>query len=257
MSASLKSRSRPSALHSTAVANGAAASDDKPQQSEFLEVNPAFQEMLTALESFDARTSGGDDRSQYEIAFYGALRTMLRECLFTAEPRERNAHISKVHGWFSEKRSRSAPSNSTTSVAPTPRRANRSGLAPAQRPVTAPNRVFPQVTSDDPERQERRLRYVQRQLTPAQPHIPQPADLPSISIASESSRSPSPSSSPLASPHRWPSASVQTSLSERRSNTIQLMPMHRREKSGRLQTHFRKRDLSASRMRREGMCFNP
>jgi hypothetical protein len=30
------------------------------------------------------------------------------------------------------------------------------------------------------------------------------------------------------------------------------MPMHRREKSGRLQSHFRTRDLSASRMRREG-----
>jgi hypothetical protein len=38
----------------------------------------------------------------------------------------------------------------------------------------------------------------------------------------------------------------------RRTSSIQLMPMHRREKSGRLQSHFRTRDLSASRMRREG-----
>ena len=132
---------------------------------------------------------------------------MLRECLFTAEPRERNAHISKVasnlqhqrrsrvtppqvHAWFSEKRSRSAPSGTAAagaSVAPTPRRPNRSGLAPVQRPATAPkcvsflasflmccihcsstpcSRPFPQVTSDDPERQERRLRCVARARAP-------------------------------------------------------------------------------------------
>ncbi len=256
MSAALKSRSRPSALHSTAVASIAGASDEQVNQSEFLEVNPAFQEMLTALEGFDTRTNSGDDRSQYEIAFYGALRTMLRECLFTGEARERNAHISKVHGWFSEKRSRSTPSHSGASVAPTPRRANRSSLAPAQRPMTAPNRAFPQVTSDDPERQERRLRYVQRQLSSAQPHIPQPAETASINMASDSSPSPSPSSSPLVSPKRshehWPSASAQMPSPGRRTSSIQLMPMHRREKSGRLQSHFRTRDLSASRMRREG-----
>jgi hypothetical protein len=252
MSANVKSRSRLSALNSTA----AAPTDDNTQQGDFLEVNPAFQEMLTALEGFDARTSSGEDRSQYEIAFYGALRTMLRECLFTAEPRERNSHISKVHGWFSEKRSRSASNVSGASVAPTPRRANRSGLVSTQRPVTAPNRAFPQVTSDDPERQERRLRYVQRQLSSAQPHITQPSDLPSINIGSDSSPSPSPSSSPLASPQRtrepWPSASIPMPSSQRRATGVQLMPMHRREKSDRLQSHFRTRDLSASRMRRDG-----
>ncbi len=249
----LKGRSRPSALDSSAAASGAGAPDAAAQQSEFLEVNPAFQEMLTALEGFDSRSSAGDDRSQYEIAFYGALRTMLRECLFTAAPRERNAHISKVHGWFSEKRSRSAPSAPGASVAPTPRRPNRTNLAPAQRPVTAPSRSFPQVTSEDPERQERRLRYVQRQLSSVQPPAPQSTDLPAISLTDESSRSPSPSSSPLASPQRvrdtWP---AQASQPLRRSSGIQLMPMHRREKSGRLQSHFRTRDLSASRMRREG-----
>jgi hypothetical protein len=252
----LKGRSRPSALDSSAAASGAGAPDAAAQQSEFLEVNPAFQEMLTALEGFDSRTSAGEDRSQYEIAFYGALRTMLRECLFTAAPRERNAHISKVHGWFSEKRSRSAPSAPGASVAPTPRRPNRTTLAPAQRPVTAPSRSFPQVTSEDPERQERRLRYVQRQLSSVQPPAPQSTDLPAISLTDESSRSPSPSSSPLASPQRardtWLSAPAQASASARRSSGIQLMPMHRREKSGRLQSHFRTRDLSASRMRREG-----
>lgn len=93
MSANVKSRSRLSALNSTA----AAPTDDNTQQGDFLEVNPAFQEMLTALEGFDARTSSGEDRSQYEIAFYGALRTMLRECLFTAEPR---ADFSAVFAKF-------------------------------------------------------------------------------------------------------------------------------------------------------------
>jgi hypothetical protein len=256
MSASIKARSRPSALDSNAAGGSAGGVDASGQQSEFLEVNPAFQEMLTAIEGFDARSTSGESCSQYEIAFYGALRTMMRECLFTAEPRERNAHISKVHSWFSEKRSRSAPSAAGAAVAPTPRRANRSGLAPAQRPVTAPSRAFPQVTSDDPERQERRLRYVQRQLSSVQPPAPQSADLPSIHIASESSRSPSPSASPLASPQRtrdpWLSSSAQITSPQRRGSSIQLMPMHRREKSGRLQSHFRTRDLSASRMRREG-----
>lgn len=256
MSASMKARSRPSALDSTAAPHSSGVTDNSGQQSDFLEVNPAFQEMLTAIEAFDARSANGESSSQYEIAFYGALRTMLRECLFTAEPRERNAHIGKVHSWFSEKRSRSAPNVAGAAVVPTPRRANRSALAPAQRPVTAPSRSFPQVTSDDPERQERRLRYVQRQLTSVQPPAPQSTNLPSIAIDSESSRSPSPSASPLASPQRsrepWPSSSAQTTSPQRRGSSIQLMPMHRREKSGRLQSHFRTRDLSASRMRREG-----
>ena len=256
MSANVKARSRPTAFDATAAPSSSGGPDASGQHSEFLEVNPAFQEMLTAIEGFDARSASGESSSQYEIAFYGALRTMLRECLFTAEPRERNAHISKVHSWFSEKRSRSAPNAVGAAVMPTPRKANRSGLAPAQRPVTAPSRSFPQVTSDDPERQERRLRYVQRQLSSVQPPAPQSSNLPSINIDSESSRSPSPSVSPLASPHRtrepWQSTSAQVTSPQRRGSSIQLMPMHRREKSGRLQSHFRTRDLSASRMRREG-----
>ena len=53
MSSNIKGRTRSSALDSTAASSSAGPSD-AAAPSEFLEVNPAFQEMLVALEGCGA-----------------------------------------------------------------------------------------------------------------------------------------------------------------------------------------------------------
>jgi hypothetical protein len=79
--------------------------DPKALKDAFLETSPKFQEMLQALEVFDASVaSGGPAPAKYEQALFAALRTMLRECLFTKNAGLREHHIGRVHTWFCEKR---------------------------------------------------------------------------------------------------------------------------------------------------------
>ena len=83
--------------------------DPKALKDAFLETSPYFQEMLQALEAFDAAAGGGSAvASKYEQAFFAALRTMLRECLFTKNAGLRKHHIDRVFAWFTEKRSRTS-----------------------------------------------------------------------------------------------------------------------------------------------------
>ncbi len=52
--------------------------------------------MLQALESHDALSiSDGPRPSKYDVAFFSALRTMLRECLFTKNPGLKRQHIDR------------------------------------------------------------------------------------------------------------------------------------------------------------------
>ena len=83
--------------------------DPKALKDAFLETSPYFQEMLQALEAFDAAAAAGTAvASKYEQALYAALRTMLRECLFTKNAGLRKHHIDRVFAWFSEKRSKNS-----------------------------------------------------------------------------------------------------------------------------------------------------
>ena len=83
--------------------------DPKALKDAFLETSPYFQEMLLALEAFDAAAAAGTAvASKYEQALYAALRTMLRECLFTKNAGLRKHHIDRVFAWFSEKRSKNS-----------------------------------------------------------------------------------------------------------------------------------------------------
>lgn len=60
--------------------------------------------MLQALESHDAvAIAGAPPHSKYDQALYSALRTMLRECLFTKNPGLKKHHIDRVYAWFKEK----------------------------------------------------------------------------------------------------------------------------------------------------------
>jgi len=80
--------------------------DPKALKDAFLETSPSFQEMLQALEAFDAVAAAGTAvASKYEQALFAALRTMLRECLFTKNAGLRKHHIDRVYAWFMEKRS--------------------------------------------------------------------------------------------------------------------------------------------------------
>ena len=82
-----------------------AGPDPKSLKDAFLETSPHFQEMLQALEVFDSSvSSGGPSPAKYEQALFAALRTMLRECLFTKNAGLRKHHIDRVHIWFVEKR---------------------------------------------------------------------------------------------------------------------------------------------------------
>jgi len=83
--------------------------DPKALRDAFLETSPYFQEMLQALEAFDAAAAAGTAvASKYEQALFAALRTMLRECLFTKNAGLRKHHIDRVFAWFSEKRSKTS-----------------------------------------------------------------------------------------------------------------------------------------------------
>jgi hypothetical protein len=83
--------------------------DPKALKDAFLETSPYFQEMLQALEDFDAAAAAGTAvASKYEQALFAALRTMLRECLFTKNAGLRKHHIDRVFAWFSEKRSKNS-----------------------------------------------------------------------------------------------------------------------------------------------------
>ncbi|KAJ1474496.1 hypothetical protein T484DRAFT_1911319 [Baffinella frigidus] len=79
--------------------------DPKSLKDAFLETSPHFQAMLQALEVFDSSvSSGGPAPAKYEQALFSALRTMLRECLFTKNAGLRKHHIDRVHTWFVDKR---------------------------------------------------------------------------------------------------------------------------------------------------------
>jgi hypothetical protein len=55
------------------------------------------EEMLQSLEAHDAASiSGGPRPSKYDLAFFSALRTMLRECLFTKHPGLKKQHIERL-----------------------------------------------------------------------------------------------------------------------------------------------------------------
>eukprot|EP00961_Rhodomonas_salina_P010828 144823-Rhodomonas_salina.1 len=71
--------------------------------------------MLQALEAFDAaNVPGGATSSKYEQALFSALRTMLRECLFTKNAGLRKHHIDRVYTWFSDKRNKTAHGGANT-----------------------------------------------------------------------------------------------------------------------------------------------
>jgi len=89
--------------------------DPKALKDAFLETSPHFQEMLQALEAFDAaNVPGGATSSKYEQALFSALRTMLRECLFTKNAGLRKHHIDRVYTWFSDKRNKTAHGGANT-----------------------------------------------------------------------------------------------------------------------------------------------
>ena len=82
-------------------------SDNTPLKSDTaLQSNPAFQEMLQELENYDAVMASGDGipPNKYDQAFFSALRTMLRECLFTKNPLMRKSHVQRIYSWFQQKR---------------------------------------------------------------------------------------------------------------------------------------------------------
>mmetsp|Transcript_12688 Transcript_12688/g.44414 ORF Transcript_12688/g.44414 Transcript_12688/m.44414 type:complete len:602 (-) Transcript_12688:98-1903(-) len=90
-----------------------AAPDLRSLKDAFLETNPMFQEMLHALETFDASMRGeGQVPSKYDQAVFAAVRTMLRECLFTKNAGMRKNQIERVYSWYQEKNSKNPQGNS-------------------------------------------------------------------------------------------------------------------------------------------------
>jgi hypothetical protein len=120
-------------------------------QDSFLESNPMFQEMLLGLEDFDASLANGESPSKYDSEFFAALRTLLRECLFSKNTSARQSEIARVYTWYQEKRTRSEFAKTSGAAAPlTPKPPER------RRASTAP--------APPHDKQDRRVRYLSRQL---------------------------------------------------------------------------------------------
>uniref|UniRef100_A0A7S1E580 AAA+ ATPase domain-containing protein n=3 Tax=Hemiselmis andersenii TaxID=464988 RepID=A0A7S1E580_HEMAN len=130
--------------------------DPKSLKDAFLETSPAFQEMLEALEEFDKQSVGGAaPATKYDQALFAALRTMLRECLFTKNAGLKKHHIDRVYAWFQEKKHAADPGSAGATVQGTQRTALVSSMAKTlPRPQTAPERARPE--------HERRSRYLSK-----------------------------------------------------------------------------------------------
>mmetsp|Transcript_24395 Transcript_24395/g.47351 ORF Transcript_24395/g.47351 Transcript_24395/m.47351 type:complete len:660 (+) Transcript_24395:93-2072(+) len=130
--------------------------DPKALKDAFLETSPAFQDMLEALEQFDKQAVGGAvPATKYDQALFAALRTMLRECLFTKNAGLKKHHIERVYAWFKEKQHAADPGGTTVGAQSTQRTALVSSISKTlPRPNTAPERAGPE--------HERRSRYLSK-----------------------------------------------------------------------------------------------
>jgi len=135
-----------------------AAPDFRTLKDAFLETNPMFQEMLKALEAFDSSMRGGGHApSKYDQAVFAAVRTMLRECLFTKHAGMRKNQIERVYAWYQEKNTKSPQGNSFAVL---------KDNTPASRPLasSSPNRPRLVASSHAPTRsKERRFSSFQEQ----------------------------------------------------------------------------------------------
>mmetsp|Transcript_9211 Transcript_9211/g.22834 ORF Transcript_9211/g.22834 Transcript_9211/m.22834 type:complete len:651 (+) Transcript_9211:115-2067(+) len=130
--------------------------DPKALKDAFLETSPAFQEMLEALEQFDKQAVGGAvPATKYDQALFAALRTMLRECLFTKNAGLKKHHIDRVYAWFKDKQHAADPAAAGVAAPGAQRTALVSSMAKTfPRPQTAPERARPE--------HERRSRYLSK-----------------------------------------------------------------------------------------------
>mmetsp|Transcript_14088 Transcript_14088/g.34442 ORF Transcript_14088/g.34442 Transcript_14088/m.34442 type:complete len:641 (+) Transcript_14088:84-2006(+) len=130
--------------------------DPKALKDAFLETSPAFQEMLQSLETHDASAvSGGPPPSKYDQAFFSALRTMLRECLFTKNSGLKKHHIDRVYSWYKEKQQRSGSLTGRDRDKRELSTPSRPSFG-AQRPYTAPS------ARDKPRDGARRVQYLSK-----------------------------------------------------------------------------------------------